>query len=306
MKNKLFLLLALCLVLTYTLMAQEKASQGKRSESKSGKEEVDEKEKEQVVHWNFGINIGGYYANKYSSAFYNGAPNNINNVNYVMSNYYWYNDIKRDLGASDTVIVDEYPSNMNYTFAMMGGVFMRYNFNFNWGLCLDVNYTSLKSEDAVTFEVDPRSYLTYPDIRYIPIKGIERRVHLDLMLQRNFRLPSRIYFFVQGGLNLNYVRVHQSSIFVAEKEYSMINIYGSQSYVPGMSLQEYTIIQGGVGYGFMLAGGAGIPMTDKLGIEPGIFFNYNNVNLEAYDQFKPSFGINLRLLFGNILPVPDE
>ena len=288
------------------LNAQDKTGHGKRSQAKAGKEEVDEKEKEKVVHWNFGINIGGYYANKYPASFYDGAPNNINNVNYVMSNYYWYNNIKHALGTSDTVIVNEYPANMNYTFAMMGGVFIRYNFNFNWGLCLDVNYTSLKAEDAVTFEVDPRSYLTYPDIRYIPIKGIERRVHLNLMLQRNFRLPSRIYFFLQGGVNMNYIRVYQSSIFVAEKEYSMINIYGSQSYVPGLSLQEYSIIQGGVGYGFMLAGGAGIPMTDLFGIEPGIFFNYNNVSLEGYGRFMPSFGINLRLLFGNILPVPDE
>jgi hypothetical protein len=300
--------LCLYLLFPFFLFSQDLISQNKTNQKKGSEkeEELDEKEKEKVVHWNFGINIGGYYANKYPAAFYNGAPNNINNVNYVMSNYYWYNDIKHDLGASDTVIVDEYPGSVNYRFAMMGGLFIRYNFNFNWGLCLDVNYTNLKAEDAVTFEVDPQSYLTYPDIRYIPIRGVERRVHLNVMLQRNFRLPSRIYLYLQGGLNMNYVRVHQSSIFVAEKEYSLINIYGSQSYVPGLSLQEYTIIQGGVGYGGMVAFGAGIPMTDAFGIEPGFFVNYNNVALEGYDQFKPSFGINLRLLFGNILPVPDE
>jgi hypothetical protein len=298
----------LSVIPSYNLTAQDKTDHGKKSESRSGNEEIDEKEKEHVVHWNFGINIGGYYANKYPAEFYNGAAYNINNVNYVMSNYYWYQDIKHALGASDTVVVteDDYPMNMHYKFAMMGGLFIRYNFNFNWGLCLDVNYTQLKAEDAVTFEVDPQSYLTYPDIRYIPIRGVEQRVHLNLMLQRNFRLQSRIYFFVQGGLNLNYVRVLQSSIYVEDREYNLINIYGSQYYVPGLSLQEYTVIQGGVGYGFMAAGGAGIPLTDMFGIEPGVFFNYNNVNLEGYNQFKPSFGINLRLLFGNILPIPDD
>jgi hypothetical protein len=194
---------------------------------------------------------------------------------------------------------------MNYTFAMMGGLFIRYNFNLNWGVCLDVNYTQLKAEDAVTFQVDPTISLTFEDIRLIPIKGIEERVHLDVMVQHNFRLKSRIYFFLQGGLNLNYVRVRQSSIYVADKEYSLINIYGSQVYVPGLSLQEYTINQGGIGYGFMVAGGIGIPLTDMFGIEPGGFINYNNVNLVGYNQFKPSFGIYLRLLFGNILPRPD-
>jgi hypothetical protein len=125
------------------------------------------------------------------------------------------------------------------------------------------------------------------------------------MIQRNFRLKSKIYFFIQAGLNLNYASVLKSSIYVVDKEYSLVNIYGSQIFVPGLSLQEYTVNQGGIGYGFMVAGGAGIPLTDMFGIEPGVFVNYNNVALEGYNQFKPSFGIYLRLLFGNILPRPD-
>jgi hypothetical protein len=304
MKKTLLLFISLILLLSSNLNAQNNEHTGKKS--KSPKEEIDEKEKEnKVIRWNFGINIGGYSANKYPATFYNGDIYNVNRVSYVMSNYYWYQDIKRDLGSSDTVIVLEYPANMHYTFALMGGLFIRYNFDMNWGLCLDVNYTQLKAEDAVTFEVDPQSYLTYQDIRLIPIRGIEQRVHLDLMLQRNFRLKSRIYFFLQTGLNLNYAKVLKSSIYVAEKEYNLINIYGSQYYTPGSYMQEYTVIQGGVGYGLMLGGGAGIPLTDMFGIEPGVFFNYNNVNLEGYDQFKLSFGINLRLLIGNILPRPD-
>ena len=302
----LFLFLALIFFSPMPLLSQGKTGHQKKTKSGSAKEEVDEKEKEnKVVRWNFGINIGGYYANKYSAAFYNGTDVNVNKVSYVMSNYYWYNDIKRDLGASDTVLIWEYPANMHYTFTMMGGVFIRYNFNLNWGICLDVNYTQLKAEDAVTFEVDPQSYLTNPNLQYIPIKGVERRVHLDLMGQRNFRFKSRIYLFVQAGVNLNYTGVNQSSIFVAGKEYSLINIYGSQNYVPGLQLQEYTVTQGGVGYGMMLAGGIGIPLVDMFGIEPGAFFNYNNVRLEGYNNFKPSFGIYLRILFGNVVPRPD-
>ena len=258
-----------------------------------------------VNRWNFGINFGVYDAHKYPASYYNGFYTNENNIGYVMSNYYWYQDIKNALGASDTVIVTEYPADMNYKFAMMAGLFIRCNLNLNWGVCLDVNYTQLKAEDVVTFEVDPAPYLTYPDYRYIPIRGVEQRVHLDLTVQRNFRLKNRIYFFLQGGLNLNYSRVLQSSIYVEDREYNLVNIYGSQTYVPGLSLQEYTVNQGGVGYGGMVSVGAGIPLADMFGIEPGFIFNYNNVALEGYNEFRPSFGINLRLLFGNILPRPD-
>jgi hypothetical protein len=308
MKKLLLLFFILTLVLHQNLIAQDKGDIGKKSKSKSSKEEIDEKEKEnKVIRWNFGINIGGYYANKYPAEFYNGADYNINRISYVMNNYYRYQEIKRDLGLqpSDTVFVDGLPGNMNYTFAMMGGLFIRYNFNMNWGICLDVNYTQLKAEDAVTFQINPASYLTFDSIVPIPILGVEERIHLDLMIQRNFRLKSKIYFFLQAGLNMNYTKVLKSSIYVNEHEYSMINIYGSQIYVPGLPLQEYTVNQGGVGYGFMIAGGVGIPLTDMFGIEPGGFFNYNNVKLVGYNQFKPSFGIYLRILIGNILPRPD-
>jgi hypothetical protein len=308
MKKPLLFFFILCFILSQSLIAQDKTDKGKKTGSRSLKEKDDEEVKEnKVIRWNFGINIGGYYANKYPAEFYNGADYNVNRVSYVMNSYDWYQEIRRALGSSDqgSVTVLEYPGNMHYNFAMMGGLFIRYNFDLNWGLCLDVNYTQLKTEDAVTFEVDPTMSLTFQDIRLIPIRGVEERVHLDLMMQRNFRLKSRIYFFLQAGLNMNYTRVLESSIYVAEKEYSLVPIYGPGGYHYGTNQQEYYIIQGGVGYGFMLAGGAGIPLTDVFGIEPGVFFNYNNVKLEGYDQFKPSFGINLRLLFGNILPRPD-
>ena len=54
----------------------------------------DEQEKDTVVHRvEFGLNFGAYFPNKYSADFYNGTPGNVNNVNYVMSNTYWYRDI---------------------------------------------------------------------------------------------------------------------------------------------------------------------------------------------------------------------
>lgn len=266
-------------------------------------DESDEQES-RITRWNYGINVGIYHANGYTANFYNGSPENDNSVNFVMSNKYWYQEIKTLLGAADTVIVREYPMNMHYNVAVLAGLFVRYNFNRNYGICLDANYTQLKTESSVTFEVDPQSY-TFDDIRLIPVRGIERRAHLDLMVQRNFWLRSRIYFYLQGGLNLNYTRVAKSSIYVEEKEYSMVNIYGSQGYNPN-SQQVYPVIQGGIGYGAVLGGGVGIPLVEYLGIEPGGFVNYHNVHLEGYPKFRVSFGFYLRILLGNILPVSEE
>jgi len=139
----------------------------------------------------------------------------------------------------------------------------------------------------------------------IPISGVEERINFDLLWQQNFWLRSKIYLFLQGGLNMNYVRVLKSIIYFDE-EYSLINIYGSQGYQQGTNQQEFPVTQGGFGYGLNLGGGAGIPLVDLFGIEPGGFINYNNVALTGYPDFKLSFGFYLRILFGNIKPHIDD
>jgi hypothetical protein len=258
-----------------------------------------------VNRWNFGINFGVYDAHKYPASYYNGFYTNENNISYVMSNYYWYQDIKQALGASDTVIVADFPFDIHYNVVMSGGVFLRYNFDKNWGLCVDVNYTQMKTEDALAFEVDPMSFPTLPDYRMIPITGKERRVHMDLLLQRNFWTKSSIYLFIQGGAYMNYTRVQALSIFV-DREYSLINVYGNQVYVPNTNMQEDQVILGGVGYGALLGGGMGIPLVDFLGVEPGGYLTYSNVALNGYPDFKISYGFYLRFLFGNIMHGPEE
>jgi hypothetical protein len=306
MKKPLLLFLILSLVLSQDLSAQDNQDRGKKS--KSSKEEIDEKEKEnKVIRWNFGLNVGVYFANKYAANFYNGSPFNENNVNWVLSQKYYNDEIKKLLNASYKVAVSEdgYPTNMHYNFVMSGGLFIRYNLNKKWGVCLDVNYTQLKAEDYLMLDVDTLTYLTYRQYVLEPIRGVEQRVHLDLLLQRNFWLKTKIYFFIQGGLNLNYTRVMKSAFYVEGQEFSMIDIYNGAPYQPNSNQQEFQVIQGGVGYGFALGGGMGFPLITQLGIEPGGFVNFNNVNLPGYPDFKLSYGFYVRFLFGNILPRED-
>ncbi|MCX6251114.1 MAG: hypothetical protein NTX61_10225 [Bacteroidetes bacterium] len=304
--NRLFTaVIILCIFCSFQLEAQDRSVKEKFDQKKNLKTKEPEEKENKVIRWNVGINVGMYHANNYSANFYNGRYQNVNNVNYVMSNYYWYQAIKQALGSSDTVVVKDYPLNMHYNITMMAGFFLRYNLSRKYGICLDVNYTQLKATNFVTFDVDPPSYPTFHDIRLIPIQGVEKRVHVDLLLQRNFWLKTKIYIFLQGGLNMNYVRVTKSSIYVEDKEYNMINLYGSQNYIPNTSMQQNQQYQGGFGYGGALHGGIGIPLAGILGIEPGGFINYHNVNLTGYPDYKLSFGFYLRFLFGNILPRPD-
>ena len=303
MKIQLYLLLLLVAIVFLTstpLYAQDKKDKSGRKEIKQNKKDEDE-DAEPVIHWQFGLDFGMYAASNTPANYYNGSETNQNRLSYVMNNITWYREIKLALKADSSVDVNGIPSKMHYHIALMGGLFIRYNVDKKNSICLQANYTKLKAEDAITLIIDKyKTYLTLPDLRNYPIQGIEYRVMLDLVYQRTFTLKSKINFFVQAGPAFNYTKVLKSSVFIEDKEYSLINIYGNQIYSPGTNQQVFTVIEGGFGYGLMLGGGAGFPLNENFTLEPGFYFHYNNVALQGYDQFGLSFGLYLRILLGNL------
>lgn len=244
----------------------------------------------------FGLNFGAYFANKYSANFYNGSDSNVNTVKYIMSNPTWYREIKLALGADSMVQVIGYPTDMHYNVALTGGLFVRYNFNRRNSIFLEANYTQLRAADVVTLQVDSIYTWKLPDIRMVPIIGKEGRVMIDLGYQRSFPLKSRINLFIQGGITMCYTQVIKSVFVVEGREYNLINIYGNQGYQQNTNQQTFNVNQNAFGFGGFLGVGAGIPLTDLFGIEPGFFVQYYPVNLEGYPDFKPSFGLYLRIL----------
>jgi hypothetical protein len=254
-------------------------------------------EEKPVRHWEMGVNFGAYFPNKYSANFYSGIPTNVNNVNYIMSNKYWYDDIKRSLNASasDVVVVAGYPTDMNYQVSIMGGLFLRYNFDHRNSLFLQANYTQLKASSVVTLEILPHP-ITMDPYSYAPVIGREGRVMMDLGYQHSFPVGSGINMFIQGAFTLNYTQVIESIFVVGDVEYNMVNLYGDPGYIPGGYSQEFNVNQNAFGFGGMLGLGAGIPLTDVFGIEPGFYVQYYPTNLEGYDAYKPNFGVYLRIM----------
>jgi hypothetical protein len=267
-----------------------------------------EEEKDSVSRWALGINVGGYFANKVSANYYNGTPGNINNVDFVMKNISFYRDIMTTLGlgTSDTLVIPDYPGtlesfplNMKYHAAITAGVFLRYNFNRKNGIFIEADYTLLKAEDVIKMEVNPPDYLTdQHDYRLFPIIGREERAMIDLAYQRSFLMKSKIYFFINVGATMCYTHVKKSALVVAGREFSLINTYGNNKYQSGYNNQQFNVVQYGLGFGPILGGGVGLPLTDLIGIEPGFIMQYYPVNLEGYPDFKPSFSIYLRILLG--------
>jgi Ni/Co efflux regulator RcnB len=309
MKRIILIVLGLSLLTGSVVMAQDKPADKKKnakSEKRRNYQEQEEWQEEDTLRrWEFGLNFGAYFANKYSANYYNGTPGNINNVQYVLRNKYWYNDIYKALKASDTVVVqydrttgaDGYPRNMHYNVVFSGGLYVRMNLDKKNALFIEANYARLTAADVLVLEVDPQVvYQRLPILYYQPIVGKEGRVMIDLGYQRNFRMKSKIFFFLQGAATMCYTQVIKSFFEVGSVSYSMINIYADGGYVPGANTQEFNVYQNTFGFGGYIGTGFGIPLTNAFGIEPLAYMQYYPTNLAGYKDFKPSFGLSLRLM----------
>jgi len=247
--------------------------------------------------WVFGLNVGVYYPSKYTASYYSGNKENENNVDYVMSNYYWYQDIFHTLNANDSISVYGLPQDMHYKIAIQPGIYAQYSFNPELALIIQFNYMQLKAEDVIIFEVDPKEYLTEKDLRLYPIRGVEERVYADIGIKRSFVKNKKLSWFLIGGLNANSTKVKKSSFYVEEVEYSMINQYGNNSYIPNGNMQSYNVYQGGIGFGMHIGGGATLTFADRIFIEPGFTAHWLMVKLDRYDSMNPGIGAYLRFLF---------
>jgi len=248
--------------------------------------------------WILGLNVGVYYPSKNTAAYYNGKSGNVNNVKYVMSNYYWYQDIFHALGAHDSISVAGLPENMHYKLAMQPGLYAQYCFNSTLALMIEFNYMKLKTDDVITFEVDPpKDYLGNPDLRLYPMRGVEERIYADIGIKRTYPKTDKLSYFVMGGVNVNSTQVKKSSFYVEEVEYSMINVYQDGGYVPNSNSQTYNVYQGGIGVGGFAGVGTALTFANSIVIETGITAHWLMVKLEDYRNMNPGIGAYIRFMY---------
>jgi len=249
-----------------------------------------------VGRWDLGLNFGVYLPSNYHAKFYDGSEENVNKISYVFGNKYWYEDIKRELNASDTVFVRELPTNMRYNAAFQVGIYLRRTFDNYIGFSLQFDYSKLTAADVYTLEVDPNYIGSEPDIHIYNIWGVEERVNIDLLFSKYFKTKNPIIIpFFEGGLNITSTKVKEHKIKVENLEYSLVNTYINGSYVPGAAQNSYEIYQGGMGVGFSVAAGIKFQLSQQFSFDPGIRIYYQKIKLEGYDVMKPAFSIFFRL-----------
>jgi len=249
-----------------------------------------------LTGWDFGMNFGMYLPSAFHAKFYDGSPDNVNNINYIFGNKYYIDEIRNSLNSTDTFYISAMPQKMRYTAAFTIGLYFRRTFDKYFGFSVQFNYSKLHANDFFQINVDPNYILTEPDLRIFPIWGIEERVNIDLNFSKYFHAHSEIVVpFMEAGININSTRVKENMIQINDLKYSLVNVYLNGTYVPGASQTQYNIQQGGVGWGVSAGGGVKLVFNEAVSIDPGFSVYYQKINLEHYEQFRPGFVIYVRL-----------
>lgn len=269
------------------------------------KKAIEDGEEESSVNksWSFGINTGVAFANKYHANFYNGSEGNQNEISYVLDNYYWNQEIQQ--AVNDTFTLYGLPTDMKYKPAFCVGFVIKKKFNNHIGVFGQFNFSKFKTSDFFTIKIGstPTSQ-AYPNLMNCPIWGEEDRINIDLGMSYDFYIDDKISFFLEGGFNLNNTRVKEHMIQIEPiPPYSLINIYGDSTYVPGTVMNENYVHEGGIGIGAFLSPGLEFRFNETTAVDLLASVYYSRINLMYYDTYRPYFNIVLRFVFSTRVSV---
>ncbi|HOY32741.1 MAG TPA: hypothetical protein PKW80_12760 [Bacteroidales bacterium] len=248
--------------------------------------------------WSFGINCGAAWANKYHADFYNGAEGNQNELSYIFSNQYYRNEIYQVI--NDSFAIYSMPADMKYKPAFCVGFYVKKNFNNHFGAFMQFNYSKFTTESAFSLKIGATpSTQAFDSTLDCPIWGSEDRINIDIGASYEFPIDEKIFGFVEVGFNLNNTKVRENKIAIQNLEYSIINIYGDQQYIPNTTLQEYPVRQGGIGLGAFLSPGVRFKFSEHIGIDVLGSVYWSKINLKHYNTFRPHFNVMIRFLFSS-------
>lgn len=260
------------------------------------------------IGWKISLNTGLFISSNYPASFYNGSEANDNKMSFILNNQYYRNEILSILEASDTFRLHGLPVHMRYNPAMMVGFSFRNNYSENKAWFLQFNQARLKAADRYTLEVDPKPFIaTDPDLRTFMIWGEEQRFLFDFGLSREFEISSPMFRpYIDIGVSLSNTVVKANKIFVGEREFSLINIYGNQPYIPNSNLQTFIVDQGGIGFGGFVNAGIKFYVNEYFSIDPTVHIYAATTKLEPYNHLRPHFFFNIKLSANNLFMFSDK
>jgi hypothetical protein len=246
----------------------------------------------------YGLNMGAYFANKYTANYYNGSGNYSSvgrqgNLEQIIgpSSTYNYPRIRQQIGYD--FVIDELPSAMSYSPAMMVGLFATISFSPRIALLAESNFSRLRIQDQFTIKLTRFSSIEGDNIERHGISGSEERVDIRLGIQYTFHSAAAYIhpFFEAGGVFTD-TKVKDNTVRIGGSTLSMY-VPGTSQYMPE---RDY-----GIGLGGFLSAGIKMDVTEQFKFSVGYSSHYNNINLGKFDEYKLQHSLFIRFNMNNLL-----
>lgn len=255
------------------------------------------------------IGAGLMDASDRTANFYCGREGNANTVNRILHSQMYGPQIWTDLteldlissaiGSYQQLQVAEY-GNMFYRLAVQLSLGVRYDYDNGFGWLVHFDYARLNALGAFLISSDNGTGILSNRDQYVRcgIAGQEKRIYIDLGLNRQFRLSNGLDLAFQLGATVVNTSVLANDIQVAGTSYSILDVWNGHT--PDAYSQMYPYVnQGGIGIGAFSGVSLGYTMDNFDAISLGYTFRYDKINLLGYELYCPQHLLTLRMDVAN-------
>ena len=256
------------------------------------------------------IVAGGIYMGSSKTAgYYSGQPQNELNLNYVFKNEYRMKEIIKlitdhnsFISSTDTTIgIRDYPEHVHYQPAMSVCIGASYRFDEHWRINIYYTFSRLVVKSVFNMSYDNRvpGNIDRPEfLRYL-LLGKENRSFFDLTGSYTFQFNKIFKPFIEFGAQFNFVKVKSLDAVIEDREFTLFDMYGGASYVPGMT--EYKPHYGGAGFGVTGVIGAKLAFSKSVSVDPCFYLSFGKIGLNGYKDFHLNWGAYIRLVLSDAM-----
>ena len=274
---------------------------GYSSQSFDDEEDVRKKD----ITWKrkgFEFFIGGgiYFGDKKTALYYNGAPENNINLNLILNNRYYWDEVllimRRAYPYIDTIVLNQsFNQNSGYSIAMDIALGFRYRIQKNWYVELSYSFRRLSAENRFEFKFPgvPPSNIEKPYSkdysRWQYLMAREDRHYIDFSIGYIMQKHAVVKPFLSAGLLFTYIRINRFLAIIEDAPpYDLLQMARYPDWIPGVQEMPNYRDWAGPGYGFSVTLGLKIAANRMVSLDP-IFqlsianFGNNSNNLPGFD-----------------------
>lgn len=286
MIKKIFLFSSLLLHVTLISFAKD-------TESYSLRVSLSDQKKEPTIHFVYGLNFGGYFANNGTANYYNGdGTNSEHSLEESLFRHYNYDRLVRDVDdIIESFEIGDIPTNMAYSPSLQVGVFGGIQLSDKFAIMSEFNYTKLSVSDKFTLFTDKFTSTTEPYRLLSDIYAEEERIEVIAGFQYTIQTRGYIHPFIESGVSLTDTEILENRV----------NIDGISISIRQPRSEYYNIRDYGIGFGFYTGVGLKMDVNEQFSLRMGASVNMSQINLGNNSDILPRYTlwvrINLESLF---------